>query len=181
MYYILSILLGLVPEVLYFTLFITYTKNIKEKRIKLFLLIGVAYFVCISMLQYQVLCDIVFIVVMYIILKLLYKNKTQIIDIFIITISYFWLLLLSFLLMNFANKDLSNYMLLYFIQRALMFSIFIFRNKFNDLYKKYCKLWNRNDNEKRIIKSITLRNLSLISLNVFIFASDIILKNIIEF
>ena len=125
MYYILSILLGLVPEVLYFTLFITYTKNIKEKRIKLFLLIGVAYFVCISMLQYQVLCDIVFIVVMYIILKLLYKNKTQIIDIFIITISYFWLLLLSFLLMNFANKDLSNYMLLYFIQRALMFSIFI--------------------------------------------------------
>jgi len=181
MYYLISILFGLIPEVLYFTLFITYTKNIKEKRIKLFLLIVVAYFICITILQYQVLCDITLIITMYLILKLLYKNKTQIIDIFIITISYFWLLLLSFLLMNFANKDLSNYMFLYFIQRILMFSIFIFKNKFNNIYKKYCKLWNRNDNEKRIIKSITLRNLSLILLNVFIFASDIILKNIIQF
>lgn len=181
MYYLISILFGLMPEVLYFTLFITYTKNIKEKRIKLFLLIVVAYFICITILQYQVLCDITLIITMYLILKLLYKNKTQIIDIFIITISYFWLLLLSFLLMNFANKDLSNYMFLYFIQRILMFSIFIFKNKFNNIYKKYCKLWNRNDNEKRIIKSITLRNLSLILLNVFIFASDIILKNIIQF
>ena len=181
MYYLISILFGLIPEVLYFTLFITYTKNIKEKRIKLFLLIVIAYFICITILQYQVLCDIMFIITMYLILKLLYKNKTQIIDIFIITISYFWLLLLSFLLMNFANKDLSNYMFLYFIQRILMFSIFIFKNKFNNIYKKYCKLWNRNDNEKRIIKSITLRNLSLILLNVFIFASDIILKNIIQF
>lgn len=181
MYYLVSILFGLIPEVLYFTLFITYTKNIKEKRIKLFLLIVIAYFICITILQYQVLCDITLIITMYLILKLLYKNKTQIIDIFIITISYFWLLLLSFLLMNFANKDLSNYMFLYFIQRILMFSIFIFKNKFNNIYKKYCKLWNRNDNEKRIIKSITLRNLSLILLNVFIFASDIILKNIIQF
>ena len=46
MYYLVSILFGLIPEVLYFTLFITYTKNIKEKRIKLILLISIAYFLC---------------------------------------------------------------------------------------------------------------------------------------
>lgn len=181
MYYLVSILFGLIPEVLYFTLFITYTKNIKEKRIKLFLLIGIAYFICISITQYYVLCDIVYIVSIYFILKLLYKNKAQIIDIFVIMISYFWILFLSFILMKFANKNLSNYMMLYFIQRILLFIPFIFKNKFNTIYKKYCKLWNRNNKEKRFIKSITLRNISLILLNILIFTLDIILKNIIEF
>jgi len=181
MYYILSILLGLVPEVLFFTLFITYTKNIKEKRIKLFILIAISYFLCILIQEYQVLFYILWEICIYLACKILYKKKVQIIDIFIITIAYAWNLILSFILMNFAEKDLSNYVLIYIIERIILFMPFIFKNKFNVLYIKYCKLWNRNNKEKRPIKSITLRNISLILLNIFILGMNIIFINIMNF
>ena len=44
MYYLLSIVLGLIPEVLYFTLFLSYTKNLKGKKIRLFVLTFILYF-----------------------------------------------------------------------------------------------------------------------------------------
>lgn len=181
MYYLVSILFGLIPEVLYFTLFITYTKNIKEKRIKLFLLLSILYFLCMLLQRFIIIYYIIFIFFAYLILKLLYKNQAQIIDIFIASISYLWLSILSLILMNFVNKDFSNYYIILLIQKILLFMPFLFKNKFNILYKKYCKLWNRNDNEKRPIKSITLRNLSLILLNSFIFLLNITIINIINF
>lgn len=181
MYYLVSILFGLIPEVLYFTLFITYTKNIKEKRIKLFLLLSILYFLCMLLQRFIIIYYIIFIFFAYLILKLLYKNQAQIIDIFIASISYLWLSILSLILMNFVNKDFSNYYIILLIQKILLFMPFLFKNKFNILYKKYCKLWNRDDNEKRPIKSITLRNLSLILLNSFIFLLNITIINIINF
>lgn len=181
MYYILSVLLGLIPEVLFFTLFITYTKDIKEKRIKLFLLISIAYFICILIQEYQVLYYMLWGVCIYISCKILYKKKVQIIDIFVISFAYAWNLILSFIFMNFAKKDLSNYVLIYIIERIILFLPFMFKNKFNILYKKYCNLWNRNDKEIRPIKSITLRNVSLILLNIFIFDMNIIFINILNF
>lgn len=181
MYYLLSILLGLIPEVLYFTLFLIYTKNLKSKKLKLFLSIAIVYFMCILIQQWKILFYILFIVLVYLCLKLLYKNKTQIIDIFIIMISHLWLAILSFILIFFVKKDMSNYVFVSIIDRILLFSIFIFKNKFNKIYKLYCKLWNRNDKEKRPIKSITLRNVSLILLNSFIFFLNIAIINIINF
>lgn len=177
---LLSILLGLIPEVLYFTLFITYTKDIKEKRIKLFLLISISYFLCILVQKLQILFYVLLIVLIYICLKLLYKNKTQIIDVFVISIAYLWISILSFILILFVKQDMSNYVFISILDRILLFSIFIFRNKFNKLYKLYCKLWNRNDKEIRPIKSITLRNTSLILLNSFIFFLNIAIINIIN-
>lgn len=181
MYYVVSILFGLIPEVLYFTIFLIYTKNIKEKRIKLFILLSILYFVCMLLQRFMIIYYLLFIVFAYIILKILYKKKTQIIDIFISGVSYLWLSILSVILMNFVDKDFSNYYMILLIQKILLFMPFIFKNKFNILYKKYCKLWNRNDNEKRPIKSITLRNISLILLNSFIFLLNIAIINIINF
>ena len=175
---VLSILLGLLPEVLYFTLFLIYTKDLKEKKVKLFLLIAVSYFLCILVQKLQIVFYILLIVLIYLSLKLLYRKKTQIIDIFVISLSYLWLAILSSVLKLCVNDDMSNYVLISIIDRMLLFSIFIFRHKFNGWYKKYCKLWNRNDKEKRPIKSITLRNASLILLNGFIFFLNIAIINI---
>ena len=136
---------------------------------------------CMLLQRFMIIYYLLFIICAYIILKLLYGNKTQIIDIFISAVSYLWLSILSLILMNFVNKDFSNYYTILLIQKALLFMPFIFRNKFNIVYKKYCKLWNRNDNEKRPIKSITLRNISLILLNSFIFLLNIAIINIINF
>ena len=175
MYNLIGIVLGLFPEVLYFTLFLIYTKNLKEKRIKLFLLISITYFLCIMISQYKILYYMSFIAIVYGILKLLYKEKTQIIDVFIFSLSTTYLTLVSYVCFKFVKEDFSNYYLCSIISRVLLFIIFIFRNKFNVIYKKYCTLWNRNDKEQRIIKSITLRNLSLITLNLFIFCLNLII------
>lgn len=181
MYYVISIILGLLPEVLYFTLFLIYTKDLKEKKLKLFALISIAYFICLLIQQLNILYYIILLALIYAILKLLYKNKTQITDIFIIGISYLWLAILSALLLLLLDENYTNYYYMYIVDRILLFLPFIFRNKFNTIYKKYYSLWNRNDNEKRPIKSITLRNISLILLNSLIFFLNITIINIVNF
>ena len=178
---IISIFLGLIPEVLYFTLFITYTKNIKEKRIKLFLLISLAYILCMFIQRYKIFYYVLFIVLIYLIMKVLYRKKTQIIDIFVISIGSIYLTIISYLGFCFFNDDLSNYYLLMFIARIFLFLLFIFRKYFNIIYKKYCKLWNRNDNKKRPIKSLTLRNISLITINIAIFLMNLYAISVINF
>lgn len=180
MRFLFSVLLGLLPEVLYFTLFIIYTKNIKEKRLKLFLLICVIYFICLFIQKWQTLYYVILIALIYIILKIMYKKKVQIIDIFIISLMCLWITFLSFVMIFFIKEDYSNYWQLYIINRVLLFLPFLIKDKFNILYKKYYKLWNRNDKEERPLKSITLRNISLILLNSFIFFMNMTLINMIN-
>lgn len=180
---LISILFGLIPEVLFFTLFITCAKGIKKKRIKLFLLMSIAYIICMFIKTYKISYYILFVILTYIIIKILYKNKVQIIDVFIISIAFIYISLLSFicsLLLNYEYTNLTLYYFLYVIDRIFLFLPFIVKDKFNSLYKLYCKLWNRNDNEKRPIKSLTLRNLSLVIINISIFLGNIYLISIIN-
>lgn len=172
MYYLISILFGLIPEVLYFTLFLSYAKNIKEKKIRLFLYIGIAYLINIVLCDYNIMYNISFLFLVYIILKILYKQKAQIVDIFLIIYGSFYLTLLSFLVC--LANDLKSYYICYIINRILLFVPFLFRSKFNYLYKKYYSFWNRDYTHKKAIKSITLRNISLITINGIIFVMNII-------
>ncbi|MCI8481773.1 MAG: hypothetical protein HFJ27_01465 [Clostridia bacterium] len=176
-----SIILGLLPEVLFFTLYLTFTKNIKEKRVKLFFLITLAYVVCILVKRYEFIYYLVFVAVLYGILKILYKEKTQIIDVFIIMYAEIYLGIVSFLFSSLFEQDLSNYWFILGVNRIILFLPFLFKNKLHILYNQYCLLWNRNDNEKRRIKSITLRNISLIIINVAIFVMNIYLTSIFRF
>lgn len=177
---LLSIVLGLLPEVLYFTMFLIYAKNLKEKRLKLGILISVAYVVCITFIPHSVYSYIGFIFTTYILLKLLYKQKAQIVDIFLICIAYLYINLLAYIsyLILKNNMNIQLYYLLYFIDRICLCIPFIFRNKFYELYKKYFSLWNRRYDVKAPIKSITIRNISLISLNILIFLTNIVIIKI---
>ena len=166
---LLSLILGMIPEVLFFTLFLIYTKDIKEKKIKFFILIGIAYILCIMISRFKTLYYICYIGMIYIILKILYKKKAQIIDVFIISLASIYLTLIDFICSRFIYNSYGNYYIMFIVNRILLFIPFIFRNKFNKIYKKYYSLWNRNDKVKRPIKSITLRNISLVILNSFIF------------
>lgn len=178
---LISILLGLIPEVLFFTLFITYTKGIKEKKVKLFLLISIAYILCMFIQRYKIFYYMLFVILIYWIMKFLYKKKTQIIDVFIISLGFIYVTIVSFLGYIFFKEDLSNYYFMMFIARILLFIPFIFKDKFNILYKKYYSLWNRNDEIKRPIKSITLRNISLVTINIAIFLMNIYAISVINF
>ena len=171
---IMSLLLGMIPEVLYFTLLLTNTKNLKDKKLKLFLLIMVSYILCIMLVRHQALYYVIFIILIYLSLKVLYKERTQIIDIFIINVSFIYIGLISTICFAFVNNNYAIYYVMLILNRILLFIPFIFKDKFNLFYKKYCSLWNRNDKIKRPIKSITLRNISLIALNTFIFICDVV-------
>lgn len=92
---LISIILGLIPEVLYFTLFITFAKNFKTKRIKLFLLISIAYIICMFIQRYKILYYVLFVALIYGILKLLYRDEVEIIDVFLIMVTYLYLTIIS--------------------------------------------------------------------------------------
>lgn len=178
---LLSILLGLIPEVLFITLFLMFSKNLKSKRIMLFILIGISYIVSMFIQKYKIIFYILFIALVYLSLKILYKKKVQIIDLFLITIPFTWITILSFICFLFFDKNLTNYYQLYVVDRLILFVPLIFSKHYNKIYSKYCKLWNRNDNEKRPIKSITLRNISLITMNIIIFIINIMIISVINF
>ena len=172
MRYFISIFLSMLPEIIYFTLFLIYTKDLKEKKVKLGLLIGIAYILCVTISLYKLIYHVSFIFLVDLILKLLYKKKTQIIDIFVFSIAVAYLTITSLLI--YIPQTIEQYYICYVINRLLLFVPFIFKNKFNIIYKKYYSLWNRNYNQKQPIKSITLRNISLISINCIIFLINII-------
>lgn len=163
MSFIASLFFGMLPEVLFFVMFLIYTKNIKEKRMLLFILIVLAYILCIMISRFKLLYYIGFIILVYLILKLLYKKKTQIIDIFVFSLSTLYLTISSYICYQLMTKNIiQSSFICYLLSRISLLLPFIFKNKFNKLYLNYCKLWNRNDSERRKIKSITLRNISLI-------------------
>ena len=171
--FIVSLLLGMLPEVLYFTLFLSFTKNIKTKRFKLFLLLSIGYILLIMICRYQLIFYLAYIVYSYLVLKLLYKS--EIIDFFICSLGYSYLTVISII----AFIVIPNYWVAFVMNRVLLFAPFILNSKFNELYMLYRSLWNRNDKVKQPIKSLTLRNCSLLMINTFIIILDVVILYII--
>ena len=177
-YLLWTIFVGMLPEIIFFTKFMEYTKNIKEHRVKFFLLITLVYVLCILVSQYKILYYVAFIFICYLVMKLIYKEKAQIIDIFAFSTAFMYVALNGLIWSFFIKEDMSNYYLILIMNRFTLMLPFILRNKFNVLYGKYKSLWNRNDKIKRPVKSITLRNISLICLNIFIFLLNLAIINI---
>lgn len=156
-----SLLMGMLPEVLYFTLSICFIKDIKKQRLKLFSLLVIGYIVLIMVCRFQLLFYLGYIVYVYIVLKKLYKSK--IIDLFIVSVVSAYLTLMSFI----SFKLIDTYMLAYLINRLMLFiPIFILNYKLNDFYNVYYRLWDRHEGNK--VKSITIRNISLVFVNILI-------------
>lgn len=126
-YILLTIFLGMIPEVLYFYLFLIYTKKINYKKKMLFFGIMFLYIICLLIIKYQPIYYISFIILVYILLKMLYKEKTQIIDIFVFSISTIYLTLIGFICSRFVNNIYTMYFIMLTINRILLFLPFIFR------------------------------------------------------
>lgn len=171
--FVMSLLLGMLPEVLFVTFFLILTKNIKEKKLKLFSLLMVGYVLLIMICRFQLLFYVLYIAYTYICLKILYKS--HIIDVFVCSLAYAYLTVCSLV----GFKVTSNYYVGYLIHLIMLYAIFIFKNKFNFLYTNYKKLWNRNDKQK--IKSLTLRNISLLIVNIVIVLVNVLLLIAIKY
>ena len=165
---LINILLGVLPDVLYYFLMIKNIKRIKEKNILFFILLFISYFLCIMLIEYQFYLYIIADLLMFVIIKVLYDAKIT--DVFLIVVLELYLMIASamcFILIN-------NYMIAYLVNRIIIFLPLIFKKQLVKLYLNYNQLWNRHNHPNKI-KSLTLRNISVVLLNFLILLSYVLL------
>lgn len=169
---IMNIVFGLIPEFLYYFLFISKIKQLDKKNIIwFFILTFINCFLAVLRINHNFIMYVMFDIAEYLILKVLYRDKTCITDFFLLLSIEIYLLVISGL----CYFLIPNYMIAYVINRIIIFAPLIFINKIRYFYKKYRQMWNRNDSKKNPIKSITLRNTSIVIMDILIVAVYLIL------
>lgn len=159
---ILEIILGQIPEAIYFALFMIVTKELKSKRTLFVLLMILEYMLLKHTFVYSIWFHVLYFILSFIIMKMLYKDKCNVTDVFTLGIASIILILVSIFsyFIVFGNIVIGA-----ILNRVLIFMIlFIFRNKLCNINKLYKKLWNRGKHEYKI-KSTTFRALNLVIFN----------------
>ena len=155
-----------VLEAIYFSLFLIIGKDLKNKRFLLTFIMIFEYLLLKSIIKFNVLFQFIYTFLSFINLKVLYKEKAQITDIFLFAFASILLIIISLFTYFTALFTYKNYVISLIVNRILMFSfILIFKNKIRKLYKEFYSLWNRHSKPNKI-KSLTLRNISIIIFNV---------------
>lgn len=159
-----ELVLGQIPEAIYFALFLIFTKSLKEKRILFIILMIVEYLLLKSFIHFDIWFQIGYTMMTFLTLKVLYKEKAQVIDIFTFGIASIILMvssIISFLLLG------PNMQFVVLISRILLILFFIFSYKYlPNIQKLYKKLWNRNDKTTKKMKSTTFRALNTVLFNL---------------
>lgn len=168
----LELLVGQIPEALYFAIFMILVKQLKEKRVLFSVLMIVEYLLLKYFIKYNIWFQISYTFATFLILKILYKDKSQITDIFTFTIGSIILILScvipSFMILN--NNNYNIYIIYSIITRILCFGfLFIFRNKLRKIQDLYKKIWNRDDKIKKKVKTTTFRALNIVIFNVIFY------------
>lgn len=163
---IILLLLEKVCEAVYFSLFLIIGKNIKNKRL---LLIGIMIFEYLALkhfIHFNVWFQLVYTFMSFVNLKVLYREKAQVTDIFLFMVASVILILLSVFTYMTALYTYKDYFISLVLNRLLLFGIIlIFKNFIREKYKSFCSLWNRH-NKPNKIRSLTLRNISIIVFNL---------------
>lgn len=153
-------------EPIYFSLFLIAGKNLKNKRILLTCIMIFEYIMLKQFIHFNVAFQFIYTFMSFINLKVLYKEKAQITDIFLFAAASVILIVLSIFTYITALYTYKDYFISLIINRILLFLfLFLSWNKIRDLYKKFYSHWNRHNNPKAI-KSLTLRNVSIITFNL---------------
>ncbi len=178
----LQILLGFIPEAIYFALFIIFTKQLKEKRILFIFLMIAEYLLLKYFLHYTVWFQIIYTFFTYLILKILYKEKAQITDIFTFILASVFLIVASSVVFILFNLTIKNMLLAAIVLRFVTFMpLFLFNYKLNKIQNIYKKLWNRNDKIKKKMKSTTFRCINIILFNITFYILNIVMLYSIAF
>ena len=166
----LELLLGQIPEAIYFALFMIFTKELKTKRILYIVLMVLEYVLLKFFIEYNIWFQVAYTIIQFLILKLLYKEKAQITDIFTFTIASAVLILISFISYSVVWFTLNNYYIAVILCRVLLFVFLImFYKKLYKIQKLYKILWNRNDKKKTKMNSPTFRAVNLVIFNIMFY------------
>lgn len=167
---LLEIFLGQIPEAIYFALFMIFAKDLKEKRILYILLMIIEYLLLKHFIKYNMWFQILYTIMQFVILKVLYKEKSQITDIFTFTISSIILIIISFISYIIIWKTINNYYVAVIINRFLIvLFLIILHKRLYKIQRIYKKLWNRNDKNKNKIKSTTFRAINVVIFNIIFY------------
>lgn len=153
-------------EPIYFSLFLIIGKDLKNKRILLTCIMIFEYIMLKQFIHFNVAFQFIYTFMSFVNLKVLYREKAQITDIFLFAAASIVLIVLSIFTYMTSKMTYDNYFISLVLNRILLFLfLYLSRNKIRELYKKFYSHWNRHDNPKAI-KSLTLRNISIIIFNL---------------
>lgn len=159
-------LLGAILQPLYFSLFIIFTKQIKNKRV-LFISLMILEHIILKYacnLNYNVNFELTYTIIYFLILKILYKNKARVTDIVTFVLAIILLGIISVIVSVTAGMNILGLLLSAIIPILI---IFLFKHKLASIERFYNKFWNRHSNAK-MLKSITIRGFSS-ALTIIIF------------
>lgn len=159
----MELLIGQIPEAIYFALFMIYAKGIKEKRILFIALMVVEYLLILQNIYFNTYSQVIYTIMVFITLKVLYKEKCQITDIFTFGIASLILIVISIISFFIFRPDMITGAI--FNRFLLFLFLFLLKNKLIFIKNIYKRLWNRNDKVKNIMKSATFRSLNIIIFN----------------
>ena len=143
-------------------------KNIKDKKYRLYIGLLLSFVISSIVIGFtyknQIYMMVLNAAITYLFMKLLYKTKIQIPDIFLI---YFVNSIILFTAII-SQLILGYTMIALIIDRIILLLMVLLGTKhITNWYKNYINNWNRGKGHK--IKSITLRNISILFMNITIF------------
>lgn len=161
-----SVIFGLIPESLFFAYFIIVAKQIKTHRTVLCLLFCLLNVGMASVFAFTLWYHFLMIFGMYGVLYLLYRYP--VIDVFLLASASIILSLLSAVCLFMVP----NYIVGFALNRTFLAGfLLIFQPVIKSSYDTYINNWDITSGAK--IKSLTLRNISLISLNIFLTTANV--------
>ena len=168
----MNTIFGILPESLFFTLFLTFSKHLKNKKIRLFILLCINNFISKLLISKNIFFYISYICIAFLIIKFLYRKKADIIDIFVISIASSIVIVSNLITygLYYIGYNLfgMNYYIFYLLDKFLLFvPLFFCKKRIRKKYLEYRLYWNRATNHTKR-KSISVRLTSLISLCILI-------------
>ena len=163
---IIELVLGQIPEAVYFALFMILVKDLNKKRLLFTGLMIMEYIFLKYFLVYTVWFHVIYFILAYIIMKMLYKDKPNITDIFTLGIASVVLIIVSFISYILVYFTCKNMIIGAILVRIITFSLlFVFKDKLSKINTLYQKLWNRSKIKYKM-KSTTFRALNLVIFNI---------------
>ena len=121
-------------EPFYFSLFLIIGKDLKNKRILLTCIMIFEYRMFKQFIHFNVLFQFIYTFMSFVNLKVLYKEKAQITDIFLFTAASIILIVISFVIYVIHIYTYNNYNIAIIINRIAIFTfLYLSRNKIREL------------------------------------------------
>ncbi len=163
---LILVFLEKIVEAIYFAMFLLIGKDIKNKKLLFIGIMVFEYLMLKCFINFSVYFQLAYTFMAYVTLKVLYKEKAQITDIFLFTAASLLLIAISAASYGIVYFTVRNYFVALILNRNLLFlTLYLSRNVIRNKYKSFCCLWNRH-NIPNTIKSLTVRNLSVIIFNL---------------